>query len=526
MPNYLRLPLALGVAVLVLLSGCSTTTVAVDPLKLPAQSDQSPVVVSVTANTGEIRGFDRITLTRVAPPLKAGESAAPVENFILEQVVPGMARDTSLFIGALPPGEYQFSSFDDTKTRKTLNLLGSDELGHFSVHLNKRVDLGRLLLTPVNANVVFGRSARAGSNQTLIQRFSPAHAALFAAEVESGWNLPVPKDGFEQYALSRPVGADCATERADGSVVAASRLGSVLVRSPAGRWNVVRGPGIESLLCVTPVQLPDAELLAVGEFGTLLRKPPGVNALLPVDTGDLPPGNLLRIYGNAEAGWFVAHQHGQEIKLFHSAKLEAGSWTVLRKESIAFDMWRGANSFWMWKTDAGLAYSVSTGPLRFLDFKTNQWTERATPGNDRLVALTVDPTGTMGVLTSPGGGFAGIFAGAFVTRDQAASWQPVNTPFKVKVVPVQRTADGTMLMNGGVFGASELQMSKDEGKTWTVQGKFELGRQLLVLKSGELLDLDLGQYGLFSLSHSTDMGKTWKMEYSNFDRRAYEAQKK
>jgi hypothetical protein len=59
-----------------------------------------------------------------------------------------------------------------------------------------------------------------------------------------------------------------------------------------------------------------------------------------------------------------------------------------------------------------------------------------------------------------------------------------------------------------------------------VQSTYDLGRQLLLLKSGDLLDLDLGQHGIFSLRHSTDLGKTWKVEYSNFDRRAYDARKK
>jgi hypothetical protein len=62
---------------------------------------------------------------------------------------------------------------------------------------------------------------------------------------------------------------------ADGSVAVASRLGTVLMRSQQGRWRALRAPGLESVLCVLPVDLPDAELVAVGEFGTLLRKARG-----------------------------------------------------------------------------------------------------------------------------------------------------------------------------------------------------------------------------------------------------------
>lgn len=53
-----------------------------------------------------------------------------------------------------------------------------------------------------------------------------------------------------------------------------------------------------------------------------------------------------------------------------------------------------------------------------------------------------------------------------------------------------------------------------------------LGRQLLPLRSGELLDFGGAEHGIFSIGHSTDGGRTWEVEYSNFDRRAYEMSRK
>jgi len=44
-------------------------------------------------------------------------------------------------------------------------------------------------------------------------------------------------------------------------------------------------------------------------------------------------------------------------------------------------------------------------------------------------------------------------------------------------------------------------------------------RGLFLVSSGQ-------QFGLASIRHSEDGGRSWTTEYSNFDRAAYEAQKK
>jgi hypothetical protein len=504
------------------LVGCGTVVVG-DPL-LPANAKLSPVVVSITSNTGEIRGFDQITLTKILPPRKDG--LREEETFILNQVVPGMARDTSLFIGSLPPGDYSFTSMVATPVKKRL-ALNEKMLGKFTVHPGKSVDLGRLLLTPVNTKVIVGRVNRLSSNVALLERFSAPHAPLFSGAVDAGWNAPdADADVREEYARRRPVGAECATELPNGGVVTASRLGSVLMRSPEGRWRVVRGPGIESLLCVTPVAMPGAELLAVGEFGTLLRKPPGVDQLIPVDTGNLPPGNLINIAGTPEYGWIVAHQTVAGVTLFHSPTLEAGTWTVLRKEERVINPMFNSHAFWMWNTKGGMAYATYTGPIHFLDFATNKWTERTTPNNAKIIALNSSPAGDMGLLTASPSGLAGLFASVYRSKNQATSWEEIKAPFKVKMWPPLHLADGSMLMAGGMFGGAEIQISKDEGKSWVHLSKYEHGRILLPLKSGDILDFDLGQYGIFNIRHTSDGGKTWQSEYSNFDRRAYDAEKK
>lgn len=515
---YRILVLSLSLAAAALVAGCAVSdSHAGDPLMLAPDSNRSPVVVSITTNTGQIRGFDQIVVTSVVPP-GSKESAS---DYYLKRVTPDMARDTALFIGSLPPAEYLFKSFTAFNANKVLRVGDEVLLGKFTVHPGKRIDLGRLLLTPVNSKVVVGRMPQLSSNRDLIERFSPQHAAMFSSEVEAGWNGPAKgAESFAAYALGRPVGGECPTERADGTVVAASRLGTVLMRSKEGRWNSLRGPGIETLMCVLPVDLPDTELLAVGEFSTLLRKPRGVNKLVPVNTGNLPPGNLMNIAGSAAYGWIVEHQAGKVFTLFHSPTLEAGNWTPIFKDDATNSIRFADHGLWMWSTSGGMGYAVPRGDIRLLDFATGKWTERTTPNKFPLHALTASPMG-LSVFVMMGG-----YVLDYVSHDQGATWQGFKAPTHLKKVPATLTYDGTLLMVVGLTLKEELQMSKDGGTTWTVQSNYEADRPMMALRSGDLLSFDRGEYGYFSIQSSHDGGKNWKNEYSTFDTAAYEAQTK
>lgn len=508
------------------ISGCATTSMVGDPLKSPPVAGESPVVVSITSNTGQIRGFDTIYLTAYAPSTVPGAPSKPSMNtHIMSRVAPGMARDTALFVGKLPAGEYEIRELADLRSHKSLRVSGQSNgrLGMLTVSGDAPVDLGRLIITPLNEKVLYGRSERVTSNQELLTRFSPEYARLFAGQVKDGWNAPRSEDDeVERYALSRPVGADCVTELDDGRVAAASRLNTVLMREKDGRWHAARGPGIESLLCVLPVRLPDADLLAVGEFGALLKHAPGATTLTPVNTGNLPPGNLVRIAGNAVAGWYVAHQSGDDITLFHSVRLEQGDWKPVKHESVKASLWSGATQFFMWTTQNGFAYSLTGGPLQFFDFTTGQWTERALPENRRLTDMRIGANNLLSVLTGVSGGFGGVFGKVHVSNDEARTWTEIEGPYKVKIAPVVQLADGTMLLYGGALTKAELQASRDGGKTWAHHADYEHGRLMVPLKSGTVIDMDLGQFGVFDIGVSVDGARTWQTGYSTFDRKFYE----
>jgi hypothetical protein len=510
---------------LVVLTGCATNQVARDPVREPPKSGEAMTVVSITINTPQVTAIDGIRLERIKP-------ASDIKSFFhLRVVAPGLARDTSLFVGVLPEGEYQVVQLDHFASQRYLPLGApqSARLGVFSVASGRPVDLGRLVVTPVNTSVVVGRSSLASDNQELLRRFAPEHAQLFGDRAPAqGWlQAKSDKDWVESYAFERPTGAVPGPMAADGRLVAASRLGTVLVRGSSGQWSTLRSGRLESLMYATPVDLPDIALVALGEFTTFLKQRRGGTRLEPLDPGNLPKGNLIFLAGSAKAGWYLAAQVGDKVRLLHAKTLEGGDWQTVREEDVGFSFWSGANPVWFWPTAGGMAYATAAGQLHVLNFATGQWEQRSSPGGSRLISLTPNPDGSLGALTSPGGGFGGVFAKMHLSRDEGRSWKPIPSgDVSVKIMPPAALADGSLLMAGGVFSDPSIYTSNDDGATWTRRGKTRLDRTLYPLPSGPILAVDHGQFGVFSIASSNDRGATWTVEYSNFDRRAYEAREK
>lgn len=512
-------------AVLAVLTGCASNQVARDPVHEPPKSGEAVTVVSITINTPQVSALDGIQLERVKP---ASETKS---YFHLRVVAPGLSRDTSLFVGVLPEGEYQVVRLDHFASQRYLPISPTQaaRIGNFAVAGGRPVDLGRLIVTPVNTSVVVGRSSLAGDNQELLRRFAPEHARLFGEQAPApGWlQTKSDKDWVEAYAFERPTGASPGPMGADGRVFAASRLGTVLVRAPSGRWSALRSDKLESLTYVKPVDLPDIALIAVGEFTTFLKQRRDGTRLEAMDPGNLPKGNLLFVAGNAARGWYVAAQIGNKVRLLHAKTLEGGDWQQLREEDVGFSFWSGANPVWFWPTSAGLAYATAAGQFHFLDFSTGQWELRKSPDGARLINVSPNPDGSLGILASPGGGFGGVFAKMHLSRDEGRSWKLIPSgDVSVKIMPPAALADGTLLMAGGVFSDPSVYTSKDEGAHWTRMGVTRLDRTMYPLPSGAILAVDHGQLGIFSIASSDDRGATWKVEYSNFDRQAYEAREK
>ncbi len=483
-------------------------------------SVNSPVVLSVTVNTAQVHAFDRARVKRLPPPGQTSSFFSD-EDFELSYASGQLGRDTRFLIGFMPPGEYRFVSFHSGN--KELKVGEKNMLGTFTVSAGQPVDLGRLILTPVNSKVLIGRIGRAPTNVDMLRRQVPGALKRFTTAATNGWTGPV--DGapeLEKYALANPTGAQCASERADGTVVAASRLGTVLMRSANGRWRSVQGPALESVLCVLPVDLPDTELVAVGELGTLLRKPRGVEQLQPIDPGNLPPGNLSQIAGSPASGWFVVSKTGENlISLYRSAKLDAGDWKLVQSEPERDRAGRSTDPLYTWQTAAGLGYSDAKGPMHVFEHATGKWSERPLPpGYNRLMHMAVGSKGQLNAQIAKSS-WVIINEESMVSHDLGASWIIRKVPVRIPPQPVVEMHDGTMWTTHN----NQIITSSDNGATWPVSGKHN-GETVLPLRSGVLLKFEYPSYGYFSIEASMDQGKGWKTELSNFNLAAYQSANK
>jgi len=510
---------------IVALSGCATTSTkfAPSPDKQPPAANEGIVVVSITGNTAQVNQFDEIALERKQEQKTPADLKA---EFILTLVSGRLSRDTAVFVGVLPEGEYFFRRFSDKDTRKFLALSqsGSDLLGSFKVRPGKVADLGRLIATPINFRVLVGRSDISRSNRELVTRFLPEFAKHYGGNVDEGWvRARDGSDVAERYAMTHPIGSTSLVEMKNGEVAAATRMGTVLLRDANGRWRRAVSGKLESLLWVTPSDGTDSAILAAGEFNTLLHLDRR-GQFRSLDSGDLPPGNILFIDGNDSVGWHIAHQSGEDVFIFRASSLSAPKWERLAQEKIGSSFWSGQEKFFIWRTSRGFAYGVSKGDIHVYDYTSRAWSHRRVPKDSHLAQIVVSPGDVWGVTTSPGGGFGGIFAGMYYSRDFGQTWTEPNWPFKIKVQSPMFTAKGTMLAVGGAFGKNELQGSVDDGKTWTPITERSLlpGTVWIMPTTGLFLVSD--RLGVENIENSANDGANWKIEFSTFEKALFDQQ--
>lgn len=514
----------LAVLAILVLAGCTTFTHAPLPTARAPHANEGVVIVSVTSNSAAVGQFDAIQLIPVKDPKTDTGSK---EFHVLNQATRGLSRDTALFIGIMPVGDYQLERFIDHDVGKFLKLGegGVKLLGTVRVQAGKLNDMGRLVITQLNHRVLVGRSAAVISNQELLRRAKPEMAAEYDRPVTPGWIQAMPKEDIaERYAFTHPIGAASLKELPNGEMAAATRMGTVLVRGADGRWRNVSSGRLESLLWVKPYESKQTRLLAVGEFNTLLQMD-AAGKLHSMSAGNLPFGNILFLDGSNSAGWFVALQRGDETTLFESASLEAPDWKPIWSEKTGFDFWHGMNVIWFWPYSGGFGYATSKGDIRVYDAAARQWSQRRAPNDYRILRVDVSPNDVIGIVTSPGGGFGGVFSKTFYSRDQGQTWVETQSPFKVKVMAPMFTKQGKLFEMGGVFGSSGIHYSPDEGKTWEPLIELKLGGTLWNMPHHGLFRVESnGLLGVEKIEHSLDDGRTWKIEYSTFDRGVYNLQ--
>lgn len=501
------------------------------------------VLISVTYNAPGLWNFERLTVTRM--PANASGPGTAID---LPRQLGGVSIDTQVYQRALPAGEYEISALRQPGVGLALTLSeGARQLlGRFSVADGQSVDLGRLVVTTVNAQYLVGRSQRETSNQALMQTHLPQAWAAFLSVSKGqppvrGWLTdPSPDDTIEAYAMKRVTGFRRPTEAADGRVLAASTLGSVLVRGRSGTWTTLRSPRMETLLHAVAMdspELPDTAMIAVGELGLVLRQPTGSTELQEVDPGNLPRGNLLLVAGGPKVGWYMVVQQGAKQRLMRSDKLEGGDWRAVREVEAQALPLNAPTQAWWWPTAQGVAVATTKGPIAHLDFATQTWTEHPTPQGLPLLALAPAPGGQLTAVTLANGQAGGELMMVFRSTDGGARWErvptlPVSTPSAAKapynlaeaaerVLP-RLLADGTLVVGHGEILRPQLMVSSDGGTTWQPRKLMRADSRLHAMPSGLLLGQGTARW--LNLDASRDGGVTWSAELSTFDLAASKAQ--
>jgi hypothetical protein len=289
-----------------------------------------------------------------------------------------------------------------------------------------------------------------------------------------------------------------------------------------GQWTTLTAPRPWPLLSAAEGSSP-GEYVALTEWNRfVVFAADGSGKEVPMRGP--PPGRALFITHSPQGDWYLAQEVPGTLKLYRAAAIDAERWEEVGAVQVTQSVWSGNRGAWALETPEGvLLVQGSTGLLKHFRYATRTWDSHNLTGNRDIQSVDLMPDGTVSVLSIAAGGFAGIFSGAFVTRDYGANWQELNTGYKVKVTPLVVAGDGRLLQAGGVFGDSGIKVSNDSGKTWT---------QLTEALPVETRLFQSRQNGLFAirriaevhdvLLRSPDGGANWVYEWSSIGRAGVE----
>ena len=289
----------------------------------------------------------------------------------------------------------------------------------------------------------------------------------------------------------------------NGSLIAGSGLGQLLLRSPDGKWMRMDTGDMRDLTAVTP--LDNDHILVGGEEGFVLETRDGGKSWQA-----LPPLPVISVVTNLQRyrdSTLALVVEGDDAVLYE-LKPEA-SWTELKRETKIF-AWPGhppsANAGALFLGDR---YIMLTGnsALNILDMGTRQWTTRKTPFN----AAQWGPSYSLRA-TSKGVVYALGARTSYLTSDLGATWQDRSNA-------CLRLLDAWIAGPDTAFNfcaAGSFVVSTTIERRSTPQNSWSTASTTPVLTGGWFVSDDAkliiiaGTEGV--LYSSTDGGENWKLE--------------
>ena len=507
-----------------LLCSCTSIKVADDPLVQSARQAAQPggtAIVSLTANTLEVRQFDSIRLQRVQDQ---GVHIPLLEHqTLLNNVLHGTSRDTTLFVGALDPGVYQMIELTSGASDLALP---ENTLSSFHVQSGQVTDLGRLVLTSVNEEGLVGRSATIVSNQDFVRQYSPEHLSLYGTTPPRGWDEPRSDgDGAEFYARSHPLGTMGFRRLQGGAVVGAARMGTLLLREPDGQWRTAVSGKLEGFTATVPYEVPGYLAVAVGEAGSLVRLRD--NGLMePVDRGDLPAGSLFFVDATPDwQHWVVGLQRDGAVQFYSSSRLDHGHWEVLGAITIDTSLWLGEPHVWAWHLPGGFGFASNTnGFVSCFDYGGSGWHKASTADQRLMHSVLVAENGTIGSIERSPPGRSGPPYTMHWSVDCGASWHAVAFPTQAEVSAPLRFPDGLLLASGRDAQGDGVFASRDEGAHWNKISQEPVLDERIT-QAGPLLLAVSARHGVEQVLVSRDRGAHWATEIDRVEPHILELQR-
>ncbi len=477
---------------------------------LPTAGDGT-VVLSVTANTGEIRRFDTIVFA---------DESGKGPQYQLTQATVDAGRDTALFVGTLPAGRYviQQLTYHYEHGSRTLEPKTSAMYpGVIDIAAGRSNDLGRIVVTAVGEHVWVGRSRRDTNSSGLLHLLLPQKADALIALRREGWrDAPQDSDGAELHALTHPVGVQSMVELSDGTVAAASRVGSLLLRDRNGRWATVDTGRLEALRWVAEDADPGQWIVAAGELDTLLLVTRDGH-LANVDTRGLPAGDLVFVSPMPDLSWVVVLENRDHYTFYRTETLMRPVWVAIGSEPRASDVWNDLDRIWPWRTERGFAYASSAGGIHHYDAMHGSWQSSTLPGGGVIANAASGFGGFVSVIGAASTETADLFSSTWVSTDFGATWQSVNSPFHLRPSPLESLPDGRWLAYGGSYGHYSVQSTSDQGKTWTPFGEpLQAGDRLKATPTAGIFRISDSLAAITDILHSAD-GAQWTLERTSRD---------
>jgi len=496
---------ARGRALLLALLVGLLTACTVAPLRATSEvgPDQGVVVIRVVVNaapTGLETGYGALHVS--------GDTGL----YELHRSTVGVVR-TAVFTGALPPGRYRLSHFENVGQTVIQRLFVPAALGPFTIKAGQLADLGTLVYQPVGGYVPFGsgkvllaHTRVEAETRELVQAEFPRVSEAVLAQPMLGWDAnPGDADNARVFAhiRGRVVPINDPRLAASGAIYAGSALGQVLVR-PAGqpRWQQLDTGTTREILSVAE---SGGSLVAAGEEGFLVRSTDGGRAWQRLPAPNR--GALVHVAAAPDGGLIVVSLLGGEFNVWQS---KADGWQSLNRFPFERSYNATLTPAHATSTAARLYVAMPNGTIHTLDLASGRWERTEAP----FSLINLQPMAD-GVLYAWGVRFTNS---SWRSEDGGRSWQDLDMARRAGAPIFTNRNTGYVVCIKEIYGgARSVQTTRDGGQTWTETGVLPdslarvviLNRPMFVHPAGPTL-FAFGING--AVFASSDGGATWSEE--------------